>query len=733
MAVITFGRQAEIRLTPAVITQDNKDGVFSRIPGKIGQDSTGCLLCALREASLLVGGSEGVRTQVIVVTSSQVDNQADIRHSLESLSKKTQLMMLMMNNQWLLDHTTATMKIFHVDENEQKSVSDLYDILALTLNDNLDASSNQNVKFFSAQFMVESNERLSGKFVVESNLQENMFVMTSSVMQEDIELFQLTSPTGDIYNFPILDKGQAYFRFSGSAEAGVWSYSVKLTPTTIMPRVPVYVAAYADSSATSHSEIQLEGWTDTDTSDDAADESPRPVIIYARVTDNELPVVGAEVIAHVTRPDGDIVDIVLHDSGTGYPDLESDDGIYSAYFTQFSQLAGLYSIKIEVRNHEGRASVASSTAQLTSDICGISYTPATHHIPSLHFTRYIRIPSFFLARGVRLSMQDGVPVRKDVYPPARITDLLVSGLHQLVLELTWTATGDDLDTGSAVSYDLRWAGDRMSIMEQFDTEANKFEQSELPTPSPFGFSESVNLTVPKVNTQLYFAIVAVDAAGNSSPVSNIVPVYVSQEEIPEPEDSQLSHVSSLTLPEMSTSAWVYILSISLATVTLIIIMLLVIVIRRRRMRKLQENCPIPYFIELGPPQHHHTDKAERQLVPSVNTTTDYPDDTLSYPTSPVKTHPVMELYEHHARQYQMYQQQQGQLHSDSCRSSSSSSDTGSGSDKQSDRESPWQRQYRHSHNSDKHDSVVSNNSDSQASSSSSSSHRQSRRRRESFV
>lgn len=253
------------------------------------------------------------------------------------------------------------------------------------------------------------------------------------------------------------------------------------------------------------------------------------------------------------------------------------------------------------------------------------------------------------------------------------------------------------------------------------------DNHDLPVPEQYGSQEFFNFTVAKVNTQLFFAIVAVDEAGNSSPVSNILPIYAREEVVTSTEDAQLSHVSSLTLPEMSSTAWVYILSISLATVSLIIIMLLLIIIRRRRMRKLQENCPIPYFIELGPPSHHHTEKAERQLVPSTDTTRDYPDDTLSYPASPVKAHPVMELYQHHARQYQMYQQQQQQT--DSCRSSSSSSDTGS-SDKNSDRESPssWQRQFRR----DNHESVVSNQSDSQ-SSSASSSHRQSRRRRESFV
>ena len=156
-------------------------------------------------------------------------------------------------------------------------------------------------------------------------------------------------------------------------------------------------------------------------------------------------------------------------------------------------------------------------------------------------------------------------------------------------------------------------------------------------------------------------------------------------------------------------------------------MLLVIVIRRRRMRKLQESCPIPYFIELGPPVTSG-DKADHQLVhEDVN-------DTLSYPASPqvrsqAPGHPVLDMYEHHARQYQMYQAiMSGEVSSEaSGRSSSHSSEASS--DKQSDLESPgrWQRQYR---------GHEASQSESQVSSSSSSSHNtrhSSRRRRESFV
>ena len=56
--------------------------------------------------------------------------------------------------------------------------------------------------------------RVSGKFVVQSNLRSSLLVLASTLAQEDIEVFQLTSPRGRVHSFPVLDKGAAYFQMS---------------------------------------------------------------------------------------------------------------------------------------------------------------------------------------------------------------------------------------------------------------------------------------------------------------------------------------------------------------------------------------------------------------------------------------------------------------------------------------------------------------------------------------
>ena len=771
VSVITFGRQAKMNLPPTVVTEGNRDGIHGRITGKVGSDSEGCLECALREASQQISESDIVNTKIVIVSASNSENQNELKRSLESLSKRSEVFALMTGSQRIIfaPELKDNIEIFSVDEEEQNSVDDLYDILALTLTDDVLVRSNQSVKFFSDQFSVRSNKRVSGKFVVENSLRLMMTVMTTTMMKEDIEMFQLTSPSGITFQFPTVEKGQVYFHFPQLSEPGVWTYLVKLTPTTVTPSVPVVVSAYAHP--TEMDTVKLEGWTHIE----EIEQKPDLPILYARLTDKEMPVSGAEVLAVVGRPDGDRVEVVLHDSGTGYPDITAGDGIYSAYFTHFSQLAGLYSVKIVAKNHEGKASVTSFQSIETSETCHQSYASTTE-IPSLHFTRYTRTPSFFLGQGVRYSIKEGVPHRKDVFPPARITDLTARELpdQSSSLILTWTATGDDYDTGRADRYNLYWSEDREALAEDIiEIKATNVDSLELPTPAVFGSEQSFTLVAPRTNSVVYFALVAVDMVGNRSPVSNLANIFVKQlpststfEGLTDGNSTELEPSSALTLPSIAGNVWVYILSVSLASVSLIIIMFLVIIIRKRKLRKHQENCAIPYFIELGPPgPPTHTDSTyDHQLSskehpmksilhPAPNI--DFSTDTLSYPSPCKPQHPVLDLYKHHQKHLSvaldspqgtvnqtLYQNIQGNQ-SESCRSSSSGSD-------RSDRESPnesdrWRRasvtqfteRVTDYSESDKHEVTDSSNCDSQASSlcGRESSHhlRQSRRRRESFV
>ena len=127
VAIVTYGRYAETRLTPTSITNLNRAGISSRLPGKLNQAQVGSVLCAISEASALVSDSEDVETKVTIVNSSPVEDKAELVRSLKSLGQQSEVTLMVTANQWMLDEDSQQLtgiNIFHVDEEERKSVTD---------------------------------------------------------------------------------------------------------------------------------------------------------------------------------------------------------------------------------------------------------------------------------------------------------------------------------------------------------------------------------------------------------------------------------------------------------------------------------------------------------------------------------------------------------------------------------------------------------------------------------
>ena len=110
---------------------------------------------------------------------------------------------------------------------------------------------------------------------------------------------------------------------------------------------------------------------------------PEPIAITLRLL-GELPVVGADVTAKVTFPDGSIVSIVLQDDGNA-PDEVAGNGIYSGMVTDYDQ-DGIYTIEATASNLNGRAMFDSSVSEGTFPGDGISSEP----IPAPRF-HYIEV------------------------------------------------------------------------------------------------------------------------------------------------------------------------------------------------------------------------------------------------------------------------------------------------------------------------------------------------------
>jgi hypothetical protein len=105
---------------------------------------------------------------------------------------------------------------------------------------------------------------------------------------------------------------------------------------------------------------------------------------------------------------------------------------------------------------------------------------------------------------------------RDLTAPARITDLAVTAVTATDITLEWTASGDDGDKGTASSYQLKRSGSAI--------DASNFAAATtvagVPGPGGAGSAELFTVTGLDSNLTYYFALRAVDEAGNASPVSN---------------------------------------------------------------------------------------------------------------------------------------------------------------------------------------------------------------------
>lgn len=108
-------------------------------------------------------------------------------------------------------------------------------------------------------------------------------------------------------------------------------------------------------------------------------------------------------------------------------------------------------------------------------------------------------------------------VGDDEVPPAAITDLATVGVSENTVDLEWTAPGDDGNSGTATSYDIRWSLDPIETLSDFE-EATQLGGE--PTPAESGTVQSFTAENLPFGSEVYFSIRTADEVGNFSEISN---------------------------------------------------------------------------------------------------------------------------------------------------------------------------------------------------------------------
>ena len=105
----------------------------------------------------------------------------------------------------------------------------------------------------------------------------------------------------------------------------------------------------------------------------------------------------------------------------------------------------------------------------------------------------------------------------DATPPAAVTTLAVGATTQTTVPLTWTAVGDDDNTGQAASYDLRYSTSLITGSNW----GSAVQVSGEPPPQPAGQTDSFTVTGLSAGTTYYFALKVGDEVPNWSSLSNV--------------------------------------------------------------------------------------------------------------------------------------------------------------------------------------------------------------------
>lgn len=110
-----------------------------------------------------------------------------------------------------------------------------------------------------------------------------------------------------------------------------------------------------------------------------------------------------------------------------------------------------------------------------------------------------------------------LPLPPDGGPPAAITNLVIGNVTSNSVTLFWTAPGDDANSGTARSYDLRISTQPITALNWSSATALSGE----PLPLPPGNSQAFTVNGLSPGTTYYFALTTLDEVLNESPLSNV--------------------------------------------------------------------------------------------------------------------------------------------------------------------------------------------------------------------
>ncbi|XP_063599102.1 calcium-activated chloride channel regulator 1-like isoform X2 [Penaeus indicus] len=311
---------------------------------------------------------------------------------------------------------------------------------------------------------------------------------------------------------------------ASTKEPGAWVWRVNTTDdANSFVRLETLLEPEADQGPV----VQVDSWIEQVSGPDGVAGTSDEVLLYAKVMEGEMPVLGAVVEAYVSSAENSSIKhrLQLYDTGSG-ADSQKGDGLYSCSVPPFAK--GNYSIEVKVSSNDGtkvpQAFPKGSLRRPRRMCCGSSFPSSTKTRPVPYLNRGSHAGTF----------TSNYNLREDRIAPFRVTDLRKKGMaligNRVCVQLAWTATGDDRDFGQASRYTVRGSPSRGSVQAETCAGSCKkltpvFEAGAASPPA--GQRMTARVFLPNDgHAHFFFAVIAQDEVGNASPLSNVVAVEV---------------------------------------------------------------------------------------------------------------------------------------------------------------------------------------------------------------
>ncbi|XP_006919439.1 calcium-activated chloride channel regulator 1 [Pteropus alecto] len=413
-----------------------------------------------------------------------------------------------------LSKMTGGLQTYASDEAQNNGLMDAFGALS----SGNGAVFQRSIQLESRGLTLQNNEWMNGTVIVDSTVgNDTLFLITWTAQPPQILLLDPSGKRQDSFTVDTNTK-MAYLQIPGTAKVGIWNYSLQASSQTLTLTVT------SRASSTTLPPVTVTSKMTKDTV-----KFPSPMVVYAKIHQGALPILRASVTALIESVNGKTFTLELLDNGAG-ADATKDDGIYSRYFTAYDT-NGRYSVKVWALGGVARQKKIpqqNGAMYIPGWIENgeIKWNPPRPEInkddlqgKQVCFSRTSSGGSF-VASNV-----PNAPI-PDLFPPCQITDLKAKIQGDKLINLTWTAPGDDYDHGRAYKYIIGISTNILDLRDKFNESFQVNTTDLIPKEAN---SEEVFVFKPESitfenGTDLFIAIQAVDKVNLKSEISNIAQV-----------------------------------------------------------------------------------------------------------------------------------------------------------------------------------------------------------------